>query len=267
MDEMYAKIGDFVIKVDLGKPSFDPKISFAKNRAEIDLIIYLRTFLTHSQPKKVDFEIQFEDVGEAELITIERTKKTYSPLFQKISDKKVITYYQNNLNQLETVLKHILLLLLKTNGGFGIHASVANVNNKAYLFLGESGAGKSTTVELIKDKFTTINDDITLIKKIGTKYYVFQTPFIEKPWWIKKTQKLYPIDKIFFLHKSAEFKAIPTPNPQHLIANLLTQVIAAQNPDKNILKNVKNFIKETNNFYDLYFDKNSDMLIKLISQV
>ena len=267
MDEMYAKIGGFNFKFSFKNDLNDPKLSYTKNRVEIDLLIYLRVFLITESPKKFDFEIELCDLGEAELLNIESNKKTYTPLFQKITEKKYITYFQNSINQFEIVLKHALLSILKQNGGFGIHSSVANINGKAYLFLGNSGAGKSTAVELLKDKYPTINDDITLVKKIGRKYYVFQTTFVEKAWWIKKTQKLYPIDKIFFLHQSPEFKAEPLTNNEKRKADLLPQIIAAQNPDKNILKNVKDFIKNTNNFYDLYFAKDSEKLTKLISKI
>lgn len=234
---------------------------------EIDLYMYLRVFIISEKPRRVDFVIEFKDLSDPELMNVNNTGKIYSPLFEWISETKILTYYQNNLGQFEIILKHALLAILKKNGGFGIHASVTNVKGNAYLFLGESGAGKSTTVDLLKDKYPTINDDITLIKRLGKKYYVFQTPFVEKAWWIKKTQKLYPVDKIFFLHKSAEFKAEPRTKNQELRTKMLTQIIAAQNPDKSILKNLKDFTLYTNNFYDLYFDKKSEKLTKLISRI
>lgn len=267
MDELYAVIGGFNFKFSFKNDLNDPRTTYSKGKAEIDLLIYLRIFLTTTKPKKFDFEIELCDLGEAELLNIESNKKTYSPLYQKVTDKKFITYFQNNITQFETVLKHALLLLLKQNGGFGIHSSVANINGKAYLFLGNSGAGKSTSVELLNDKFPTLNDDITLIKKIGNKYFVFQTPFTEKAWWIKKTQKFYPVTKIFFIHKSQEFKSESNTNRKVISSNLLSQVIAAQFLDKDILENVKVFIKGMNNFYDLYFAKDSDKLVKLISQI
>lgn len=267
MNDMYATIGGFNIKISLGKITSDPTTTYLQNKAEIDLLIYLKSFLSHRKLKKIDFEIEFTDIKDPQLLSIPSNNTMYLPIFTFVNDNKVTTYFQLGIFQFETVLKNVLLMILKRNGGFGIHASCAKVGGNAYLFLAESGGGKSTSTELLKDEFPTLNDDITLIRKLGSKYYVFQTPFIEKPWWIRKSSKLYPVGKIFFLHKSAEFKVKPIPNRQPLTANLLKQVIAAQNPDKNVMKNVKDFVRHTNNFYDLYFEKNSEELIKLISHI
>jgi hypothetical protein len=267
MNEMYINIGEFNILINLGKDSTDPTIAYNKNKTEIDLLIYLRSFISYKKPTKIDFEIEFLDSKDPELLNMVDNQITYIPLFKTISDRKIITFYQLGIYNFEIVLKNAMFYILKKNGGFGIHASASNIKQKAYLFLAESGGGKSTTAELLKDKFPTLNDDITLIRKLGTKYYLFQTPFVEKPWWIKKTTKLYPVGKIFFLHKSSEFKAILKSNILNLKPEVLPQIIAAQNPDKIIFKNVNDFIKSTNNFYDLYFAKESNGLIKLISQI
>ncbi len=266
MDETYAQIGGYNIKI-IFKKIYDqePGLVYYRKKVALDTQLYLGQFNLLSKPKKFDFEIEICDLVDPTLLNTK--DQIYSPLFQKISDKKFITYYQNNISQLEMVVKHALLILTEKHGGFGIHASCANVNGRAYLFLGKSGAGKSTSVELLKDKYPTISDDMTLLKKIGQKYYVFNTPFLEKSWWIKKSHDLYQIDKIFFIHKSAEFKMNSKPKNNQLTTGLFKQVEAAQNPDKNILKNVNEFIKSTNNFYDLYFAKDSKNLIELISHI
>lgn len=54
--------------------------------------------------------------------------------------------------------------LLYQRGEFALHASAASVNNKAILFLGNSGSGKSSVAASIQDISKFITEDIALIK-------------------------------------------------------------------------------------------------------
>ncbi len=56
MDELFARIGGFNMLIKFTTESIDSRIAYLKNKAEIDLLIYLRNFLVLSKPKKNDFE-------------------------------------------------------------------------------------------------------------------------------------------------------------------------------------------------------------------
>lgn len=71
------------------------------------------------------------------------------------------------------------------NGGFMLHSSAVVYEDKAYMFSGPCGAGKSTHTSLwIKhfgaDKAFIINDDKPAVRLIDDKFYVFGTPFSGK---------------------------------------------------------------------------------------
>ncbi len=267
MDILYVKIGGFNIKITLTKRhDVEANFAFLRNRVEMDLLVYLRSFLVFEKPKRIDFEIVFVDEPEVKLIRLPKTKTEYTPLLERVSNKKIVTYSLISSYQFERILKNVIFDLLKTNGGFAIHASAASVKGKAYLFLAESGGGKSTTVELLNNKYHILSDDITAIRKLKSRYYVFQTPFVEKAWWIKKKQDLYEVDKIFFLNKSKEFDIVKINDQDRANETVLNQIYAAQEPDERTLKNVLGFVKKFNKYHDLYFDKDSKKLEKVIEK-
>ena len=69
-------------------------------------------------------------------------------------------------------------------GGFGLHASAVATDNRAYLFSGPSGIGKSThTGQWLKefgDRARIINDDKTPIRRIDGVWYAFGSPWCGK---------------------------------------------------------------------------------------
>lgn len=57
-----------------------------------------------------------------------------------------------------------------------LHASSLVINNKAYVFCGEVGAGKST-IRKLGGQYPSLSDDTTIIKKEGDEYFVYPSPF------------------------------------------------------------------------------------------
>ncbi len=72
--------------------------------------------------------------------------------------------------------------MLAEEGGFLLHAASAIRNNRAFLFAGVSGAGKTTMSRLAPPDATVLTDEISYIRRgtnrNGEKNYVaFGTPF------------------------------------------------------------------------------------------
>jgi hypothetical protein len=94
-------------------------------------------------------------------------------------------------------------MAIAEESGVCLHASSVEENGSGYVFVGRSGAGKSTTARM--GKFDRIlSDDITLIRKMGRLYSVFSNP-----WWnigadinIKRSQVPVPLKAIFFIKKA-----------------------------------------------------------------
>lgn len=101
------------------------------------------------------------------------------------------------MNGLMFVLSHQLIC----HGGLLLHGAAVQKGDKAIIFLGLSGAGKSTMTHLCKPD-VCFSDDGVLIRKEGAHIYAFQSPFRQ----IKRKEK-YPdcmrgeIKKLFLLEK------------------------------------------------------------------
>lgn len=92
----------------------------------------------------------------------------------KIINKKI--YYQKSNKQIsDTIVRHLFLnqvipyyLSLEN---LVLHCSAVSYKNKAYLFVGKSGQGKSTIASLLLNHAKLVSDDFVLIKKHKSNYY------------------------------------------------------------------------------------------------
>jgi hypothetical protein len=83
-----------------------------------------------------------------------------------------------NPYSIDTVLRITHSLVLAEEGGFLLHAASAIRNNRAFLFAGVSGAGKTTMSRLAPPGATVLTDEISYIRRSADKNYVaYGTPF------------------------------------------------------------------------------------------
>jgi hypothetical protein len=86
-----------------------------------------------------------------------------------------------NPYSIDTVLRITHSLVLAEEGGFLLHAASAIRNNRAFLFAGVSGAGKTTISRLAPDDATVLTDEISYIRRASnhgnSNYTAFGTPF------------------------------------------------------------------------------------------
>jgi hypothetical protein len=83
-----------------------------------------------------------------------------------------------NPYSIDTVLRITHSLVLAEQGGFLLHAASAIRNNRAFLFAGVSGAGKTTMSRLAPADATVLTDEISYIRRTPEKNYVaYGTPF------------------------------------------------------------------------------------------
>lgn len=97
------------------------------------------------------------------------------------SDNKKNTIISSQMDILmfyfKRVLKEIIGDIYCKNGYEKIHASGVEKNNRAYLFIGNGFAGKSTTVfKLLEKGCNMINDDMLFLKISDNKLYVVGAP-------------------------------------------------------------------------------------------
>ena len=77
----------------------------------------------------------------------------------------------------DSVLRIVHTLLLSTRGGFLLHAASVVRAGRAMLFMGPSGAGKTTMARLAPADATLLTDEISYVRLVGDRYMAFGTPF------------------------------------------------------------------------------------------
>lgn len=82
-----------------------------------------------------------------------------------------------------------------------LHGSSFIKKNKAYIFCGPSGVGKSTLVKQIP-RTNILSDDTVVLKMIRNQFYVYQSPFDNIKYPYVSGRKV-PLAKIFFLKQAA----------------------------------------------------------------
>lgn len=105
---------------------------------------------------------------------------------------------------------------------FLIHGSAVCVNKKAYLFIGDSGAGKSTHArfwkELFDDDATIINDDKPLLQFVDNKVFVCGTPWSGKHGLFSNSKA--ELKSICLIKKSNINKISEYNNPEEIIKHV-----------------------------------------------
>lgn len=174
------------------------------------------------------------------------------------------TVYHISILQFNFLVLRALQKLLSINNGFVIHCSAVNILGKAHLFLGESGAGKSTAMSLLSTKFQPLVDDTAVIRYENGSFYCYQLPFIEKNNWIKKGGKKYKIGRILFLRKSSHFLIEKLDSNKHIFELLIKQLWSLKHDVKLQMRIFTKFITSTNQFYNLYFAKDEKLLVDIL---
>lgn len=96
-----------------------------------------------------------------------------------------------------TIKNSLAGMFLSKNRGM-IHASGVVIGNKAYLFVGKSGEGKSTAAKLAGGKI--LADDRSIFRIVGRKVYIYCSPFPEANPFPKQNSR-YELGAIFLLKK------------------------------------------------------------------
>jgi hypothetical protein len=115
----------------------------------------------------------------------------------------------------------LMMLLLSRCKGIMLHACAIDDRGDGYLFLGNSGHGKSTIARLwSENKATVLNDDRIIVREINGELLMYGTPW---PGDFKEvSSKGLPIRKLFFLRHGEKNSAVPR-NSAEAVLMLLTR--------------------------------------------
>ncbi len=104
---------------------------------------------------------------------------------------------------IDSALRIAHSLILAREGGFLVHAASAIRNERAFLFAGVSGAGKTTISRLAPSDAALLTDEISYVRRQGARYYAFGTPFAGELARVGENRSA-PLAALFLLAKGPE---------------------------------------------------------------
>lgn len=128
-----------------------------------------------------------------------------------------------NPYSIDSVLRIVHTLILAREGGFLLHSAGAVRNQRAFLFSGVSGAGKTTISRLAPPDVTLLTDEVSYIRRDGDEYLACGTPFAGELARVGENCSA-PIGSLFFLHQGPANKIEPIAKPEairRLMRNIL----------------------------------------------
>ncbi len=128
-----------------------------------------------------------------------------------------------NPYSIDSVLRIVHTILLAREGGFLLHASSAVRNSRAFLFSGVSEAGKTTIARLAPSDVVLLTDEASYVRKVGTQYVAFGTPFAGDLGEPGKNISA-PIAALYLLEKAAENRITPVA-PGEAVRRLMRNIL------------------------------------------
>lgn len=164
----------------------------------------------------------------------------------------------NSLTGLPTDQIFLVPVMADRQGCF-LHAAGAIMNGKGMVFAGQAGAGKSTTVKMLRSRSEILCDDRVVIRRDRQGFCVYGT-------WDHGEIPLVsasnaPLSAIFFLQQSSKNRIIPLKDPQEILSKLLARLVkplAIKDWWDKTLPLVEEMVRQVP-CYDLQFDLSGQM--------
>lgn len=194
-----VEIGKIPIALSTGDPGF---LDLLRQRYE--------GFLSSSRP---EFELQFDLLPAGRVSDDDvRVRRDGEDWLMERGDfdarwdprtGRGVVHQNSNPYSLDSVLRILHSLILAERGGFLLHAASAICNDRAYLFSGVSGAGKTTMTRLAPADITLLTDEISYVRPGDAGYSAFGTPFAGE---LARAGEncTAPISALFFLEQGPE---------------------------------------------------------------
>jgi len=172
-------------------------------------------------------------------------------LFRKGILSSLILFHRDEL---------LIARLLADRNGFLLHSAGVIMDGKGFLFVGHSGAGKSTTCRMLKPHAEILCDDVNIVRRYedGWKLYGF--------WKHSDLSDLSTssakLNGIFFIHQAKENRIERITDPGKIRENLIVTLIKPfVTPDwwEKTLDVLEALIKEVP-CYDMMFDLSGDII-------
>lgn len=255
---IFLKIAGFNIKIIFR----EARLKAVRKVFEKSIVKLYGGFIENRKSRIIDFSIEMIQRHSTEFFMKEPEKINFTSFYQRKDSNKMVTYYDISMAQFNFVCYDILEELLHRNSGFILHASAINYHNKAILFSGKAGSGKSTISRLLGFQYPVLSDDTVFIRNIDGHFYLYQNNMLEKNPKIRKSKQGYLISRIFFLRKSRNFNMVNLTDKQYIISRLFKQLVVNKRLQDNQLRQCIEFANKSD-FYMIYFAKSRKLLEKL----
>ena len=157
----------------------------------------------------------YPDAPDADIVICEKKYRTH--LYPANLPRKALSYVEDAFQ---------FYVRLVDFGGFYLHASAVVLDGRAYLFSGDSGAGKTTHTRLWQSIFgpdcRVINDDKPALRLIDGVWYAYGTPWCGKD-GINLNERA-PVAGVCFLKQSSR-NAIRRLSIQDAIQRIMGQTL------------------------------------------
>jgi MoaA/NifB/PqqE/SkfB family radical SAM enzyme len=157
----------------------------------------------------------------------------------------------------------ILAQVLAGMQGLILHSCGVIINGKGYIFVGESGAGKSTVSKLLKGRCELLCDDRTIIRKVKTGFKVYGTwchgevPEVSSSFAILKA--------VIFLRKSRLNRLAKVKDKKEVLYSVIPRIIKPLLSERwrDSVISLAGELSENIPAYELFFNKNADIATML----
>jgi hypothetical protein len=130
--------------------------------------------------------------------------------------------HRQPVDPLEYPLDELLMMNLLTRGrGVEVHAcGIEDSDGRGYLFVGQSGAGKTTTARLWQKAsgIEVLSDDRIILRRLDGRIWMYGTPWHGEAECARATRT--PLTHIFFLGRGKNNEVIPV-RPPDAVARLM----------------------------------------------
>jgi hypothetical protein len=262
---VYLSIAGFVIKI-VCKPNTDLIYNKRLYRA---IINQLKGFVLAKCDQKSDYQINI--VYNSALMVDHSKQQVLAPIYRQLGAHALEVSYYSSLDHFNTALFDVINYLLIKHRGFVLHASATLLNGELLVFMGASGSGKSTIVQRLRANTTPLADDHLLIRKIGSHFFAYQSPLIERQQYRRIGSKSFPINRVFILKQSRNYCLENLdPRSPHLLKTVTSFVAQPklnladiELQQRALFQSISGFVWKSK-LSNCYFGKNSQQLTHLL---
>ena len=131
---------------------------------------------------------------------------------------------------LDSLLRILHTLILAQQGGFLLHAASIIRHGRAFIFAGQSGAGKTTMCRLAPPDSVLLSDEISFVRPAAFGYYAFGTPFYGELAVPGKNTSA-PLSAVYLLEHATENQIEELPSRLALTQFLRNVLLFAHDPE------------------------------------